>query len=250
MARARGGPPDTKPWVSPRAIWAVCLFNREFALQETGPGRGVDACWLLGSIQPTGPITAGPCGRRRRRFRKRWHFGNAGPDTCAACLRTGTRHECRNCGRRDRLTSDRCMTPGEALPENPTLRVNRAVPAFGAEIFESTCSTVQQHTPRYLCSTKYHTPIHGAPRAPVRRSLPSAYARNKRGENNSRRSRRCRVTAPFADPSRTAEILRSPVIFTRLLVVFGVASISRWPNPPATACASYLEDLAKSSVLL
>ena len=169
MARASGGPPDTKPWVSPRAIWAVCLFNREFSLQETGPGRGVDACWLLGSIQPTGPITAGPCGRRRRhgRFRKRWHFGNAGPDTCAACLRTGTRHECRNCGRRDRLTSDRCMTPGEALPENPTLRVNRAVPAFGAEIFESTCSTVQQHTPRYLCSTKYHTPIHGAPRAPL-----------------------------------------------------------------------------------
>ena len=55
----RGDPPDTgtKPWVSPMAIWFVCLFNRQFSLQETGPGRGVDACWLLGSIQPTGPIT-------------------------------------------------------------------------------------------------------------------------------------------------------------------------------------------------
>ncbi len=43
----RGGlrVPDTKPWVSPRAIWLVCLFNRSSRC----------ACWLLGSIQPTRP---------------------------------------------------------------------------------------------------------------------------------------------------------------------------------------------------
>ena len=47
---------------------------------------------------------------------------------------------------------------------------------------------------------------------------------------------------PFAVPSRTAEILRSPAIFTRLLVVFGVTSIARWRNPLPIVKPSYLED--------
>jgi len=42
-------------------------------------------------------------------FEQRWQFGNAGTDTCATCLRNGTRHECENCGRRDRRPTG--MTP-------------------------------------------------------------------------------------------------------------------------------------------
>ena len=248
------GAPLTRSPGSPPGLYGLFVFSIESSHCKR-PDRG--GAWTLAgywevSSRPArsqpGPAAVGDVGFK---FERDGISAMPGPIRALhACALAPVTNVETSAARRDRLTSDRCMTPGGALPENPTLRVNRAVPAFGAEIFESTCSTVQQHTPRYLCSTKYHTPIHGAPRAPVRRSLPSAYARNKRGENNSRRSRRCRVTAPFADPSRTAEILRSPVIFTRLLVVFGVASISRWPNPPATACASYLEDLAKSSVLL
>ncbi len=100
---------------------------------------------------------------------------------------------------------------------------------------KSTLPTVQLHSPTLPCSTKYPRagPIHGASRVPVRTATAIACARNPRGENNSHRSRRCRVDCPFAVPSRTAEIPRSPAtrIFTRILVVFGVGSISRWPNP-------------------
>jgi hypothetical protein len=53
LTRSPGSPPG------PYGLF-VLKFNRQFSLQETGPGRGADACWLLGSIQPTGPITKAP----------------------------------------------------------------------------------------------------------------------------------------------------------------------------------------------
>ena len=46
-----------------------------------------------------------------------------------------------------------------------------AWPACRAEIRKPTRRTVQQHTPTLLCSTKYHGPIHGAPRVPVRKVI-------------------------------------------------------------------------------
>ena len=48
---------------------------------------------------------------------------------------------------------------------------NPAWPACRAEIRKPTRRTVQQHTPTFLCSTKYHGPIHSAPRGPVRKVI-------------------------------------------------------------------------------
>jgi len=50
---------------------------------------------------------------------------------------------------------------------------NPAWPACRAEIRKPTrrTVTVQQHTPTFLCSTKYHGPIHSAPRGPVRKVI-------------------------------------------------------------------------------
>jgi hypothetical protein len=96
-----------------------------------------------------------------------------------------------NCGRRDRPDDP------EALPENLFRRVHCAFPARRAEIRKSTRRTVQQRTPTFLCSTKYHGPIHGASRVPVRKATSSSLSRNPRGKNYSRRSRRCTVTAPL-----------------------------------------------------
>ena len=48
---------------------------------------------------------------------------------------------------------------------------NPAWPACRAEIRKPTRRTVQQHTPTFLCSTKYHGPIHSAPTVPVRKVI-------------------------------------------------------------------------------
>ena len=48
---------------------------------------------------------------------------------------------------------------------------NPAWPACRAEIRKPTRRTVQQHTPTFLCSTKYYGPIHSAPRGPVRKVI-------------------------------------------------------------------------------
>ena len=65
-------------------------------------------------------------------------------------------------------------------------------------------------------------------------SLPSSHARNPRGENNSRRSRRCIVTAPLLSRHVRPRYCAVQRFFTRLLVVFGVTSIARWRNPLRT----------------
>ena len=62
-----------------------------------------------------------------------------------------------------------------SLAAQPELRAtpltNPAWPACRAEIRKPTRRTVQQHTPTFLCSTKYHGPIHSAPRDPVRKVI-------------------------------------------------------------------------------
>ena len=116
-------------------------------------------------------------------------------------------------------------SPKPTCNPNPTWNVHRPLPAFGAEIGKSICRLVKQHTPIFACIRNYHSPIHGARRAPVRNSLPTSNARNPRDKIHSLRSRRWRVDCPVAAPSRTAETLRSPAIFTVTPLSFDVASI-------------------------
>ena len=109
------------------------------------------------------------------------------------------------------------------------------MPACRAEIRKSTRRTVQQHTPTFLCSTKYHAPIHGAPRVPVRKATPSSLSPNPRGKNYSRRSRRCIVTAPLLSRHvrpRYCAVQR----FLRAFSLFLVQPASQDGEPPFGLC--------------
>ena len=65
-----------------------------------------DTSSYSGTVSGTGSAfqQAGPAGVAAGNggFGKRLLCGNTGPNTCATCLCAGTRHECENCGRRDR----------------------------------------------------------------------------------------------------------------------------------------------------